>query len=111
MQSLNNRVRKQVIPVMVVTPTRSLGVVLGILTGMRGLCNGLGPALFGILFYLSDVQLDSYQSAELSVTAAMKPHPLNVSAVTSSRLHFPVCVMINITTCVFIHVHICVCSV
>jgi MFS family permease len=33
------------------------GVVLGILTGIRGLCNGLGPALFGLLFWLSDVHL------------------------------------------------------
>ena len=96
MQSLNNRVRKQVIPVIVVTPTHSLGVVLGILTGMRGLCNGLGPALFGILFYLSDVQLDSYQSAELSVTAAMRPHPLNMSSVKPSRLHLPVCIISNV---------------
>ena len=31
------------------------GVVLGILTGVRGLCNGLGPALFGLLFWLFNV--------------------------------------------------------
>ena len=34
------------------------GVVLGILTGMRGLCNGLGPAIFGLLFWLSHVNLN-----------------------------------------------------
>lgn len=28
------------------------GVVQGMVTGMRGLCNGLGPAMFGIIFYL-----------------------------------------------------------
>ena len=33
------------------------GVALGILTGMRGLCNGLGPALFGLLFWLFNVSL------------------------------------------------------
>lgn len=33
------------------------GVVLGILTGMRGLCNGLGPAIFGFLFWMFDVHL------------------------------------------------------
>ena len=33
------------------------GVVLGILTGMRGLCNGLGPALFGLLFWMFNVNL------------------------------------------------------
>lgn len=36
----------------------STGVVLGILTGMRGLCMGLGPAIFGLFFYLSHVHLD-----------------------------------------------------
>ena len=33
------------------------GVALGILTGMRGLCNGLGPAIFGFLFWLFHVNL------------------------------------------------------
>lgn len=27
-------------------------------TGMRGLCNGLGPAMFGIIFYLFHVDLN-----------------------------------------------------
>ena len=27
-------------------------------TGIRGLCNGLGPALFGFIFYFFDVNLD-----------------------------------------------------
>lgn len=27
-------------------------------TGMRGLCNGLGPALFGVIFYLFNVDLN-----------------------------------------------------
>ncbi len=33
------------------------GVALGILTGMRGLCNGLGPAIFGFLFWMFHVNL------------------------------------------------------
>lgn len=28
------------------------GLVQGMVTGMRGLCNGLGPAMFGVIFYL-----------------------------------------------------------
>ena len=32
-------------------------MVLGILTGMRGLCNGLGPAIFGFLFWVFHVNL------------------------------------------------------
>ena len=28
------------------------------MTGIRGLCNGLGPALFGLIFYLFHVDLN-----------------------------------------------------
>lgn len=30
----------------------------GMVTGMRGLCNGLGPAMFGVIFYLFHVDLN-----------------------------------------------------
>ncbi|KAG7229084.1 hypothetical protein INR49_013203 [Caranx melampygus] len=33
------------------------GVVQGMITGIRGLCNGLGPALYGFVFYLFHVEL------------------------------------------------------
>jgi hypothetical protein len=36
----------------------STGVAQGIITGIRGLCNGLGPALFGFIFYLFHVDLE-----------------------------------------------------
>ncbi|XP_028403566.1 hippocampus abundant transcript 1 protein-like [Dendronephthya gigantea] len=35
------------------------GAVQGIITGIRGLCNGLGPALFGLMFFIFHVDLDS----------------------------------------------------
>ncbi|KAH9498467.1 Hippocampus abundant transcript-like protein 1 [Bulinus truncatus] len=35
------------------------GVAQGVVTGIRGLCNGLGPALFGFIFYLFNVDLDN----------------------------------------------------
>jgi len=34
------------------------GAVQGMITGMRGLCNGLGPAVFGVVFYLFNVDLN-----------------------------------------------------
>lgn len=34
------------------------GVVQGMVTGMRGLCNGLGPAMFGVIFYFFHVDLN-----------------------------------------------------
>lgn len=33
------------------------------ITGMRGLCNGLGPAVFGVIFYLFNVDLNSDHSS------------------------------------------------
>ncbi len=33
------------------------GLVQGMITGMRGLCNGLGPAMFGLIFNLFNVDL------------------------------------------------------
>lgn len=36
----------------------SSGVAQGMVTGMRGLCNGLGPAMFGVIFYLFHVDLN-----------------------------------------------------
>ncbi|KAM9775606.1 hippocampus abundant transcript 1 protein-like [Neosynchiropus ocellatus] len=39
------------------------GVVQGMVTGIRGLCNGLGPALYGFIFYLFDVELNDLEPA------------------------------------------------
>ncbi|XP_046326676.1 hippocampus abundant transcript 1 protein-like isoform X2 [Haliotis rufescens] len=35
------------------------GVAQGIITGIRGLCNGLGPAVFGFIFYLFHVDISA----------------------------------------------------
>ncbi|XP_047447107.1 hippocampus abundant transcript 1 protein [Mugil cephalus] len=37
------------------------GVAQGMVTGIRGLCNGLGPALFGFIFFLFNVELNDLQ--------------------------------------------------
>ncbi|XP_024865595.1 hippocampus abundant transcript 1 protein isoform X2 [Kryptolebias marmoratus] len=34
------------------------GVVQGMITGIRGLCNGLGPAMYGFIFFLFNVELN-----------------------------------------------------
>ncbi len=34
------------------------GTAQGVVTGIRGLCTGLGPALFGFVFYLFHVDLN-----------------------------------------------------
>ncbi|KAF6780053.1 hypothetical protein AHF37_00414 [Paragonimus kellicotti] len=40
------------------------GVAQGLITGIRGLCGGLGPALFGLIFYIFRVDLNSQTSQQ-----------------------------------------------
>ena len=40
------------------------GLVQGMITGMRGLCNGLGPAMFGLVFSLFHVDLSEKSAAD-----------------------------------------------
>ncbi|XP_046464514.1 hippocampus abundant transcript 1 protein-like isoform X2 [Daphnia pulex] len=42
------------------------GLVQGMITGVRGLCNGLGPALYGLIFYLFNVNLNDKDAVKLS---------------------------------------------
>ncbi|KAM7357364.1 hippocampus abundant transcript 1 protein isoform 2-T2 [Cochliomyia hominivorax] len=46
----------------------SQGAVQGMVTGMRGLCNGLGPAMFGVIFYLFNVDLNNEKTLQENVT-------------------------------------------
>jgi len=46
------------------------GLVQGMITGMRGLCNGLGPAVYGLIFYLFHVDLnEDHHSNHLTIPA------------------------------------------
>ena len=57
-----------------------LGVVQGIVTGIRGLCNGLGPALYGLIFYIFHVNLtDNIGTATATPPAAPSMKPSNNS--------------------------------
>lgn len=47
------------------------GVVQGMITGIRGLCNGLGPALYGFVFYLFHVELTDTDPSEKGATSNM----------------------------------------
>lgn len=60
------------------------GVVLGILTGVRGLCNGLGPAMFGLIFWLSNVSLSDNDS---SLSTAATQSTANSTAATATVEH------------------------
>ena len=58
------------------------GVAQGVLTGIRGLCNGLGPALFGFIFYLFHVDLNE----DVDHHTKDKP-PLNITHPATAMLH------------------------
>ena len=46
------------VPYIMISELLFSGVAQGVVTGIRGLCNGLGPALFGLIFYLFHVDLN-----------------------------------------------------
>ncbi|XP_057330642.1 hippocampus abundant transcript 1 protein-like isoform X3 [Microplitis mediator] len=58
------------------------GLVQGMVTGMRGLCNGLGPAMFGVIFYLFHVDLN-----DETPSLPLKPSLLEDSNQTGTAIH------------------------
>lgn len=48
------------------------GVAQGLITGIRGLCNGLGPALYGFIFYVFHVELTELEPNLNSNNAALQ---------------------------------------
>lgn len=44
-------------------------IFLGMITGMRGLCNGIGPAIFGVIFYLFHVDLNETEESDVTNTS------------------------------------------
>ncbi|CAH2293174.1 hippocampus abundant transcript 1 -like [Pelobates cultripes] len=61
------------------------GVVQGMVTGIRGLCNGLGPALYGFVFYLFHVELNEMADVE----PADKTHKANMANPSDERSIIP----------------------
>ncbi|XP_050542517.1 hippocampus abundant transcript 1 protein isoform X2 [Daktulosphaira vitifoliae] len=51
------------------------GVVQGVVTGVRGLCGGLGPAIFGFTFYLFNVNLN--EGIQMAHTSHSSHHSFN----------------------------------
>eukprot|EP00096_Caligus_rogercresseyi_P010192 TRINITY_DN3621_c0_g2_i1.p1 TRINITY_DN3621_c0_g2~~TRINITY_DN3621_c0_g2_i1.p1 ORF type:complete len:526 (+),score=162.18 TRINITY_DN3621_c0_g2_i1:410-1987(+) len=62
------------------------GLVQGMITGMRGLCNGLGPAMFGLIFNLFHVDLNEkggHNGGSPNASSTIHTDPLDDSAVTN----------------------------
>ncbi|KAM6931359.1 hippocampus abundant transcript-like protein 1 [Xenentodon cancila] len=72
------------------------GVVQGMITGIRGLCNGLGPALYGFIFFLFNVELIDLQPV------AGRP-PMEKSLVPGPPFLFGACaVLLALLVAIFI---------
>lgn len=83
-----------------VSPVRtSAGVAQGMITGIRGLCNGLGPALYGFIFFLFNVELNDVQPT------AGRAQKAQVCLHTRSLAHPRVCTLtqLEVTSAVPVH--------
>merc|ERR1712042_75126 len=54
------------------------GLVQGLVTGIRGLCNGLGPAMYGLIFYLFHVDLNEKETAKHSHANSTEFHTIDL---------------------------------
>uniref|UniRef100_A0A8I5TMN3 Hippocampus abundant transcript 1 protein n=1 Tax=Pongo abelii TaxID=9601 RepID=A0A8I5TMN3_PONAB len=71
------------------------GVVQGMITGIRGLCNGLGPALYGFIFYIFHVELKELPitGTDLGTNTSPQHHfeQVHIGQLTSSSLRIKRC--------------------
>ncbi|XP_021087658.1 hippocampus abundant transcript-like protein 1 isoform X2 [Mesocricetus auratus] len=65
------------------------GVAQGIVTGIRGLCNGLGPALYGFIFYMFHVELN-----ELGPELNSDDDPLQGAFIPGPPFLFGACIVL-----------------
>lgn len=54
------------------------GAVQGMVTGMRGLCTGLGPAMYGVIFFLFHVELKEKDPADNVTSSSNFTGPMDV---------------------------------
>ena len=62
----------------------SSGLVQGMITGIRGLCNGLGPALYGLIFFMFNVELNTIDPIQGEYP--IDPIPINPPAEVNGLL-------------------------
>ncbi|XP_026511410.1 hippocampus abundant transcript 1 protein [Terrapene carolina triunguis] len=84
------------------------GVVQGMITGIRGLCNGLGPALYGFIFYIFHVELNELPmtETELGGNVATQHHSEQNSIIPGPPFLFGACsVLLALLVALFIPEH------
>uniref|UniRef100_A0A8C2XIB2 Si:ch211-87m7.2 n=1 Tax=Cyclopterus lumpus TaxID=8103 RepID=A0A8C2XIB2_CYCLU len=76
------------------------GVAQGMITGIRGLCNGLGPALYGFIFFLFNVELNDLQERDIHTPPSL---PLQKALIPGPPFLFGACaVLFALLVAVFI---------
>lgn len=69
------------------------GLVQGMITGIRGLCNGLGPALYGFIFFLFDVELSEIAPIQTDYSIPLQtPSEVSAWGYYLTRLIFQPCI-------------------
>ena len=63
------------------------GLVQGLVTGIRGLCNGLGPAMYGLIFYLFHVDLNEKEVARQHSGNSTEYHTMDVRLDRQAHRH------------------------
>lgn len=90
----------------------------GVVTGIRGLCNGLGPALYGVAFFFFDVNLNEPSEGGVTlapaiaanVTMTTQPHTSKHSIATvSSPAASKLKQMFLDIRCMLTRFYVCVC--
>nr|XP_020450887.1 hippocampus abundant transcript-like protein 1 [Monopterus albus] len=77
------------------------GVVQGMITGIRGLCNGLGPALYGFIFFLFNVELN-----DMELVAGRRTQNTKKSVIPGPPFLFGACaVILALLVAIFIPKH------
>ncbi|CAG7785570.1 unnamed protein product [Allacma fusca] len=63
------------------------GLAQGMITGMRGLCNGLGPAFFGLVFYFFHIDINMDPAEEPNKGSPHGENPYAANVTTSSAYY------------------------
>ncbi|XP_006627070.1 hippocampus abundant transcript 1 protein-like [Lepisosteus oculatus] len=82
------------------------GVVQGMITGIRGLCNGLGPALYGFIFFLFNVELNEIDPVQNEKNTVMLDPTDERSIISGPPFLFGACaVLLAFLVALFIPEH------
>uniref|UniRef100_A0AAY5KEP1 Major facilitator superfamily (MFS) profile domain-containing protein n=1 Tax=Esox lucius TaxID=8010 RepID=A0AAY5KEP1_ESOLU len=82
------------------------GCVQGMITGIRGLCNGLGPALYGFIFFLFNVELNELDPETKGDKSTTPQVPKEKPTIPGPPFLFGAClVLLALLVAVFIPEH------